>query len=153
MQVDGLDKLSAALRELPARIGRNVLRGSVAAAAAMVRVEVWNKAPVHEGEVSRGHPPPGTLRRAIYQKQIAELSSLQRQVFYVGVRHGKKYQNQGKHGNLSQDAYYWRFVEFGTSKMVARPFLRPAFEAKKSQAVDALRDYLVERIPNEVSKL
>ena len=28
--------------------------------------------------------------------------------------------------------YYWRFVEFGTSKMPARPFLRPAFEGSRS---------------------
>lgn len=32
-------------------------------------------------------------------------------------------------------AYYWRFVEFGTSLMQARPFLRPAFEAKKREAL------------------
>lgn len=29
-------------------------------------------------------------------------------------------------------AYYWKFVEFGTVKMAARPFLRPAAEALKA---------------------
>ena len=33
------------------------------------------------------------------------------------------------------DPFYWRFVEFGTSKMSARPFLRPAFDTKKLDAV------------------
>ena len=151
--VAGLSELSAALRELPQRIGRNVLRGSVAAAAAVVRAEARNKAPVATGDVAQGHPPPGTLRRAIYQKQIRELSDSGRQVFFVGVRQGKKYRHQGKKGDKSQDAYYWRFVEFGTSKMAARPFLRPAFEQSKMAAVERMKNYMAERIAREVASL
>lgn len=89
----------------------------------------------------------------MYQKQIRELSSLVKQTYIVGVRKGKKYRNQGKKGNLSQDAWYARFVEFGTSKMAARPFMRPAFEAKKGDAVAAIKAYLERRIPAEVTKL
>ena len=54
---------------------------------------------------------------------------------------------------MSQDAFYARFVEFGTVKMAARPFMRPAFEAKKGEAVDAIKAYLERRIPEEVAKL
>lgn len=151
--VAGLSELSAALRELPQRIGRNVLRGTVAAGAAEVRTAVKTSAPVYTGDVAQGHPPPGTLKRAIYQKQIRELSDDQRQVFFVGVRQGKKFRNQGKKGDKSQDAYYWRFVEFGTSKMAARPFLRPGFEASKMAAVERMKTYMAERIPREVEKL
>jgi HK97 gp10 family phage protein len=153
VHVSGLAELSAALRELPGRIGRNVLRGAVAAGAAEIRKAAMTTAPVYTGEVSKGHPPPGTLRRALYQKQIRELSNDQAQVFFVGVRQGKKYRNQGKKKNLSQDAYYWRFVEFGTSKMAARPFLRPAFEQAKMVAVERLRDYMAARIAREVAQL
>jgi HK97 gp10 family phage protein len=32
--------------------------------------------------------------------------------------------------------FYWRYVEFGTSKMKAQPFLRPALEAAKTRAID-----------------
>lgn len=151
--VAGLSDLAAALRELPRRIGRNVLRGAVAAGASEVRAEARTKAPVYTGDVAQGHPPPGTLKRAIYQKQIRELSDDQTQVFFVGVRQGKKYRKMGKKGDKSMDAYYWRFVEFGTSKMAARPFLRPAFEASKMDAVERIRDYLAERIPREVEAL
>jgi HK97 gp10 family phage protein len=31
------------------------------------------------------------------------------------------------------DRFYGRFLEFGTSKMAARPFLQPAFEENKDQ--------------------
>lgn len=151
--ISGLSELEAALRELPDRIGKNVLRGAVSAGAAEIRVEAKNKAPVYTGDVSKGHPPPGTLKRAIYQKQIRELSNDQTQVFFVGVRQGKKYQKQGKKGNLSMDAFYWRWVELGSSARAAIPFLRPAFEAKKMAAVEAIKTYMANRIPAEVAKL
>ncbi|MFC5524018.1 HK97-gp10 family putative phage morphogenesis protein [Polaromonas jejuensis] len=151
--IAGLKELQAALKELPDRIAKNVLRGSVNAGASVITNEVQTRAPVYTGEVSQGHPPPGTLKRAVYQKQIRELSGQLKQTFYVGVRKGKQYQKQGKKGNLSQDAWYAKFVEFGTSKMAARPFMRPAFEAKKSEAVEAIKAYLEKRIPEEVAKL
>jgi HK97 gp10 family phage protein len=151
--VSGLKELSAALRELPLRIARNALRGSVAAAAAVIRTEARQRAPVSAGPNLPGDPLPGTLKRAIYQKHIAEKSGALMQTFYVGVRQGKKYRHLGKYGDRSQDAYYWRFVEFGTAKMAAHPFLRPAFEAKKQEALDALANYLAERLPEEAAQL
>jgi HK97 gp10 family phage protein len=51
------------------------------------------------------------------------------------------------------DAWYAHFVEFGTSKMAARPFMRPAFESRKAGAVEAIKSYLLSRIPKEVEKL
>jgi len=38
----------------------------------------------------------------------------------------------------SKKAYYLRFVEFGTSKAAAHPFLRPGFESKKKAAAEAV---------------
>jgi hypothetical protein len=120
---------------------------------------------MYHGEVSQGHPPPGTLRRSIITKFIKEQSTYYRRVYFVTVRHGKKYQKQGKKGNLSQDAYYWKWVEFGhyyvarasgktaraprrrdavaAGKFVpAQPFMRPAFQAKRQTAVDAITEKL-----------
>ena len=61
--------------------------------------------------------------------------------------------NQGKKGNRSQDAYYCRWVEFGTVKMSARPFMRPAFETQKEAAVQEIARVLAERIKQEVRTL
>lgn len=151
--ITGLKELQAALKELPDRIAKNVLRGAVNAGATLIKKEAANRAPVYTGPVSAGHPPPGTLKRSVYQKQIRDLSNKVKQTFYVGVRKGKEFRKQGKSGNLSQDAYYARFVEFGTAKMPAKPFLRPAFEAKKEEATNAIKAYLEKRIPEEVAKL
>jgi len=147
--VTGLRELEAALKSLPDRIALNVLRGAVAAGAAVVRKEARDLAPKSEGPQPEGHVP-GTLKRAIYQKQIRERSSLLQQTFFVGVRRGRSAKSSAK-GVI--DAWYAHFVEFGTSKMSARPFMRPAFEGKKRSAVDAIRAYLLSRIPDEIKKL
>lgn len=144
--IAGLSELAAKMRELAPKIARNALRRSVGAGAGVIRDEAKSKAPVYTGEVSQGHPPPGTLKRSIIIKQIPEQSSQWAQVFYVTVRHGKRYQKQGKKGDKSQDAYYWRLVEFGYPKMTARPFMRPAFEGKKEAAVEAIKGKLAQGV-------
>ena len=110
------------------------------------------RAPKAAEVLGPNQPPPGTLKRSVIMKQIPELSSLTRQTFFVTVRHGKKYRKQGKKGNLSQDAWYWRFVEFGTRKMAARPFLRPALEAKRREAAQAMKERLQQRVALEAKK-
>lgn len=151
--VKGLRELSAALRELPQRIARNALRQSVSRGAAVIRDEAKVRAPVSNGAPRPGEPLPGTLKRAIVIKQDRERSSLLSQTFVVAVRHGKRYRQQGKKGNRSQDAYYWRWVEFGTVKMSARPFMRPAFETKKQTAVQEIARVLGERLMQEAATL
>ena len=152
-KIEGLAELGKALRELPERVARNGLRVSVYAGAKVVRDEARARAPKAAQSLGPNQPPPGTLKRSVIMKHIPELSSLTRQTFFVTVRHGKKYRKQGKKGNLSQDAWYWRFVEFGTRKMSARPFLRPALEAKRREAVQAMKDRLSERIELEAKNL
>lgn len=142
VQIKGLRELAKALNELPDRVARNGLRVAVYAAAKVVRDEAKRRTPM----------ATGTLRRAVIMKHIPELSGRARQTFFVTVRHGKKYRNQGKKKNLSQDAWYWRFVEFGTSKMPARPFLRSALEAKRHEAVYAMKERLAQRIEEEAKK-
>jgi HK97 gp10 family phage protein len=153
IQIHGFEDFKRQLAELPGRVGRNVLRGAVNAGATVIRKEAVLRAPEYTGPVSEGHPPPGTLKKAIYQKQIAELSDAMKQTFYVGARQGKG-QRALKRGKtvLNLDAFYFRFVELGTAKMPARPFMRPAFEAKKDAAIEAMRAYMAERIPKELDK-
>jgi HK97 gp10 family phage protein len=48
--------------------------------------------------------------------------------------------------------YIGRFLEFGTSKMPAYPFLRPAAENKAREAVEVARDVTLAAIEIEASK-
>lgn len=181
--ISGLKELQEALYQLPVNIAKNVLRGSVNSGAALIRTQAKLNAPEYSGKVADGHPPPGTLKRSIYTKHIPERSSAFKQVYFVGVRKGKKYQRQGKGGKLSQDAFYASWVEFGHyyappgkhgfssrrkamnavglngggvtgSRFIsAQPFMRPAFESTKQSAVMQIKNYLSMRIPQEVQKL
>ena len=78
---------------------------------------------------------PGTLRRAVYQA-FAELESGDGRAMYR-VSWNKTH------------AFYGRFVEFGTSKMAAKPFLRPAYDAARARALQAVQ----ERMAAEVKKV
>jgi HK97 gp10 family phage protein len=152
VKVEGLAELHRKLLELPARIERNVVRRAVYAGAAVIRDDMRERAPIYTGEVSEGHPPPGTLKKSIYVKYIPEKSRGGRTVYYVGVRHGKSRQHVGKK-DINRDAYYFRFIEFGTEKMAAQPFMRPAFDSKQGAALGAIKDTLASGISDEVAKL
>ncbi len=133
MQLTGFKELAAALRELPQKVARNALRSAVNAGATKIRKQAQQNAPMDSG----------LLKKNIYQRQIREASGPERQTFAVGVRSGRA---RNKDGSKKELPYYWRFMEFGTSKLPAAPFLRPAFDAQKDAAIQAIADKLDERI-------
>lgn len=53
--------------------------------------------------------------------------------FKVGVLGGAK--KGGKKAGKGGDTFYWRFIEFGTEKMPAKPFMRPAMDSQQKQAL------------------
>lgn len=66
----------------------------------------------------------------------------------VGVAGGAQQDKGG--GGSGGDTYYWRFLEFGTSKMPAQPFLRPAMDA--SQITQAFTAAFAEAVDKELQK-
>jgi HK97 gp10 family phage protein len=182
VEIEGLKELQLALLDLPRKVAKNVIRSVANSGAAIIRQEAKNRAPVYTGEVSQGHPPPGTLKRSIVTKYARELSDEFNANYLVTVRQGKKYQKQGKKGNLSQDAFYAQWVEYGhhyappgksgygsrnalmadvrsgkalvagSQYVSPRPFMRPAFESKKQEALDTMMKKLSARIEEEAKK-
>lgn len=135
--VSGLSALARKLRALPDTIAKKHLRQAVGAAAQVVRDDARTRVPVDTG----------LLRRSVIMKWIREKSTNSRQTFYVLWRRGKRFQavkrkRKGKAIVVNEDAFYGLFVEFGTARMPARPFLRPAFEMRKRDAVAALKERL-----------
>jgi HK97 gp10 family phage protein len=147
--IAGLDQLAQALRELPAAVERKRLAKPVSDGAALIRDEAKSLAPVAV-EVGKGDAPAGTLKAAILLAHIPgdRLTA----TYAVWVRHGKKFQHMGKSG-ANGDAFYWTFVEFGTSEMAAQPFMRPAYETRKNQALDVIIDGLRYGIDAEAALL
>lgn len=137
VRIEGLSQLATALKNLPIRIQNNGLRAAVFAGAAVIRDEAKKNAPVKTG----------TLKRAVIVARDRQRTTGPTQAMIVTVRKGKRYRRVGKTGkNLSQDAYYAPWVEYGTAKNAANPFLRPAWEAKKKDALDAMKGRLEKAI-------
>lgn len=154
IRINGLTQLNATLRQLPERLERNAILGALRAAGQVIRKDAMSRVPV----LSQPHPhrKPGTVRRNITVKR----SRKARNSVYVGVAGlGRKsiaaFKAVGgkKGANNPDDPFYWIFLEFGTAKMPAKPFLRPAFEAKKFEALRRFEEYLKKRLVKEALKL
>lgn len=165
VHVAGLEQLQRALLELPDAVARKALRRAVAKAAQVIKQQAKALAPRYvgpsprsKGPLGQTQPPPGTLQRQMKVAFRPRESGLHRAKYVVGVLHGKRQRSVsvrkgGRSATVNRDAYYWRFVEFGTAHMAARPFLRPAFAQKKSEAVGTIREVLAEQISAEAARL
>lgn len=134
-KVLGLPELKAALMAIPAKLRRRALRNALGAAGRVVRDEARSAAPVLR--VARQGTPrtPGTVRKAI----SVRTSKVARRAGNVGVFVNVKPAKAAQRGARSAtDPFYWRFLEFGTVKMSARPFLQ-AGAKKLDAALDAFK--------------
>jgi HK97 gp10 family phage protein len=123
VEVKGLRELREALvKKIPAEMQGKVLQSALAAGARPIVADAKARAP----------KKTGTLRRSLFSFRVKSASTGTREERAIRPRQGKKFQKAGR------DAFYWRFVEFGTAKMPAQPFLRPAFESKKQDALAAI---------------
>lgn len=137
VQLTGFRELAEALKQFGPRVAKNSLRRAVSAAAAEIRNQARANAPVDTGE----------MKRDIQMKREKDQrSGPLAATFSVFVRSGKKSRLSGRSRDVQKDSFYWKFVEFGTSKMPAQPFLRPAFETKKEEAVRIIGEKLDEGI-------
>lgn len=139
--------LESAFKKLSDAVGENALRAAGAAGAALLRDEA--KAQL----VKNKSVDTGYLHDNIIIKRIEEnCDGNKKQVYRVLIRRfTKKYRGHGRGARgkaragkeyLLDVAFYWRFLEFGTAKMGARPFMRPAFDARREDALNKMREVL-----------
>ena len=57
------------------------------------------------------------------------------------LRRSLDWSNRGLSGRvvIKPEGFYWRFIEYGTVKMPASPFIRPAAEAEAPIYIDRMR--------------
>jgi len=136
-KVEGLDEVVKRLRALPIAIsGKNggPLRQALAAVAQIVRDDARSRAPVDTGQLReniimyRDRDPSSVGANEHYQVGVRKLK------LKAGVKRIlRRARRAGTNVRIAESVFYWRFLEFGTSKMPAKPFLRPAYEANKSR--------------------
>lgn len=119
-----LGGINAQLDRLAARAKASA-RQAAQAGAQVYHDEVRARVPVSAKPHKSGKKTytPGTLRRAVYQAFVQDESGPGRATYRISWN--------------KSHAFYGRFVEFGTAKMAAKPFLRPAFDAAQPRAISA----------------
>lgn len=121
-EIVGVKELERALAQLPKSVSKGVLRSALKTAGQPVVAAAKANCPRDRGDLAESITIRSTLsrrqrrRRRVRQRFAAEM--------FIGPSWP-----QGAHGHL---------VEFGTSKMPARPFLRPAWDANKRRALDTI---------------
>jgi HK97 gp10 family phage protein len=147
IRIHGLDGLLQSLRQLPKDLQGKPVPAGMRRGGNLIRDEARRRVPRASGFLAKQI----VTRRAGAKDRRKASVGIGGEYFTVGVRTGKKvkYANtkrnrrQGRAGKLYEQsgwAYYWRFLEFGTKDMRARPFLTPAAEARGAQAAQLMID-------------
>lgn len=108
--------LESAMEKYAEYVKTGVIRAGTQAAAQEFYDEAKMRVPVKSG----------TLKGAIYQVYSESKSGDGKATYHISWNKVK-----APHGHL---------IEFGTSRQAAKPFLAPAYEAKKGEAYQAARD-------------
>ncbi|HEX5486500.1 MAG TPA: HK97-gp10 family putative phage morphogenesis protein [Limnobacter sp.] len=154
VKVDGLKELLANMKTLHEDLQNRAGRAAVSAAAGLVAREAKKKVD------ALGLVKTGALRENIAIRRVK--TPADRFEYEVLVRNGKRkkgskakrgeklvfYNGTKKRVKYINDPYYWWWLEFGTSKMPAKPFMRPAFEANVTNA----QNRMVEQLRKTIEK-
>lgn len=111
MRIEGIEALTKTLVDISPAEARRIARRTVTSVARLVRDRVRANAPVGK---------TGNLRKSVKSRRSKgsrDEASAEVWVDQSGGRSGK--------------GYHWHFVEFGTTNMVAQPFVTPTVEAIK----------------------
>lgn len=153
IQIEGLRELEQRLAQLPQNLERKILVHATQAGARVIQKEAVQLAPMstaphilksYASALFKTYTPsefgtwirPGNLKRMIRVKIDKTKSRGYAITYEVYVK--------------NKEAWYWKFVEFGTSKMSDQhKFMRPAFEAMKEAAIKEVEAQIYARLQIE----
>lgn len=147
--ITGTDAILRKLRALPERVGRNAMRRSLRKGANVIRdIARTNARALDDGQT----------REAIWKNISTQGGGrrMERRVggpaMRVGVLGGAK-QGAGDPSAPGGDTWYFRLLEFGTSEMAARPFLRPAIASGAEKSISVTIEAMSSELDKELRKL
>lgn len=154
MRVEGLSDLEKALTELPKATGKNVIRRALLAAAQPISDEAIRRIRVKRVEPKIGITPikftSGSAGKRAFAEAMARGATRQEASDAAHVANARE---SGEAANTTsgvtsigptQRAFYG--FEFGTVKQAPQPFMRPAWDLHKMQALETIKTALAEEI-------
>ena len=147
VKLEGVDALIKALAEATKQIRTKAVRAALRKAGQVISKEAKQAAPVLSAPTKTRKP--GTVKKAIAVRASKFARQAGNEGVFINVRplRGSRQKTLGKAGAKNpNDPFYWRFQEFGTVKMKARPFLSPAAESKGNEAIKTFMDSVIPQI-------
>ncbi|WP_339098654.1 HK97-gp10 family putative phage morphogenesis protein [Pectobacterium brasiliense] len=129
LDFSGLSDIAKDLEKLSRAENNKVLRDATRAGADVLKEEVIANAPARTGKMRKN-----VVVVTQKSRRSGEISS---GVHIRGVNPRTGNSDNKMKANNPRNSFYWRFVEMGTIKAPAHPFIRPAFDVRQEEAANA----------------
>lgn len=137
INVTGLDVLNAQLLALKAEVAAKALQTAARKAFQPVLWAARGLVPVDSGALR------DSMKIAVSKADEGDM------IVSVGITIGKK--QGGKTGELAPSTR-WHFIELGTAKMPAQPYLRPALDENAAAVVEIFKEELAKQIERAIAR-
>lgn len=133
MELNGIDQLLSRADTM-GRKGDSLQNKALKRAANVINDEIVANAPT---STMPRQPKPKTQmwRSGGHAKNLLKVSGIR-------SKGGEKFILAGIQKSDNSKAFYLKFKEFGSSKESAKPFMAPAYEAKKQEAIEVIKEEL-----------
>jgi len=128
VEITGIEEIQAEIRKMSTNADKYVAK-ALKKGAEIYKTEISRRAPYNSKGVG-GYKGSGHLRDHINMSGVSK-NKLGQSELFVGVEKGD-----------NSNWFYGKFFEWGTSKMSARPFVQPSFNAKKDEVYKVIIDSL-----------
>lgn len=145
-KIEGAAEIERLLKALPDQVARKVLNSAGRTGANVLKKEIESRAPILKGPARvvkyRGKKriiAPGVLKKNITVRLNKEKTTTTGKVsFWI---------------TTTRRAWYAHFLEWGTSKMSAQPFFRPALDAKGAEVIQKTSQEIMNKISQVIARL
>lgn len=157
VKMEGLRELDAALAQLPKSTARSVLRRALKKAAQPVADAADRMVPVKSGGLKASLSVAGRTRNLTGLKEYGQtLKAGGSREEAVGALRSARRAAGGGGSRAEIDVRYTaphaHLLEFGTVKMPAHPYLRPAWDGNKQAALESVKTELASEIEKAVAR-
>lgn len=125
ISLKGAKELDLKLSNLPLKVSKKIAMTALRSGGKIIRDRARMLCPVLTG----------TLQKSI-KVRVPRRKKRNEATILIGI------DSVPMGGRMGGKAFYGAFVEFGTSKMAANPYMRPAFDGTKNEVIETISNDL-----------